>query len=111
MNQPKGGGQFTGKGGQFKSEWGVNLNRNSHSSTYLNLQLRRGPLEFSGTVYYQPLFRAISDYRISGQYSLSVAVSKRLSLNQEFTHYFDSNPPSPLAYRFMTYTMGLGYTF
>ena len=29
MNQPKGGGQFPGKGGQFKSEWGVNLNRNS----------------------------------------------------------------------------------
>lgn len=81
------------------------------SSTYVNLQLHRGPLEFSGTVYYQPLFRAISDYRISGQYSLSVAVSRRLSLNQEFTHYFDSEPPSPLANRFMTYTMGLGYSF
>ena len=93
----------TGQSGILQLDW--------RSSSYLNLQLHRGPLEFSGTVYYQPLFRAISDYRISGQYSLSVAVSKRLSLNQEFTHYFDSDPPSPLAYRFMTYTMGLGYSF
>jgi len=93
----------TGQDGLLLLDW--------RSSTYLNVQVHRGPLEFSGTVYYQPLFRAISDYRISGQYSLSVAVSKRLSLNQEFTHYFDSDPPSPLAYRFMTYTMGLGYTF
>jgi hypothetical protein len=92
-----------GQSGVLQLDW--------RSSSYLNLQLHRGLLEFSGTVYYQPLFRAISDYRISGQYSLSVAVSKRLSLNQEFTHYFDSDPPSPLAYRFMTYTMGLGYIF
>ena len=93
----------TGLSGILQLDW--------RSSSYLNIQLHRGPFEFSGTLYYQPLFRAISDYRISGQYSLCVAVSKRLSLNQEFTHYFDSNPPSPLAYRFMTYTMGLGYTF
>jgi hypothetical protein len=81
------------------------------SSSYLNIQITQGIFEFSGTTYYQPLFHRPSDYRVSGQYSMSVKVSKHLTLNQELTHYFDSNPPTPLSNRFSTYTMGLGYVF
>jgi hypothetical protein len=81
------------------------------SSTYINVQILKNPVEFSGTVYYQPLFQFLSDYRFSGQYSFTVKVSRRLSLNLEWTHYYDSKPPNPILNRFRTFTMGLGYVF
>lgn len=91
-------------------ETGV-LNTDWRSSSYLNIQITQGMMEFSGTTYFQPLFHRPSDYRVSGQYSISIKVSKHLTLNQELTHYYDTDPPSSLTNRFLTYTMGMGYVF
>ncbi|MCC6701728.1 MAG: DUF481 domain-containing protein, partial [Fluviicola sp.] len=48
---------------------------------------------FTGVTYYQPKIDFFNDFRLSGQYSLGVSVSKRLEVRLEYNVFYDSKPP------------------
>lgn len=50
-------------------------------------------LNFTGTTYYQPLITNLSDFRFSGNYGLSVVVSKHFDLRFDWSIFYDSKPP------------------
>lgn len=66
---------------------------------------------FSGSLYYQPLFSEFSDYRISGQYAISIALFKQLRFFAEVTHFYDSKPPSNAFTSNLATQSGIAYEF
>lgn len=71
------------------------INSNVRWSNYLSWYIStKGGFSFTGTTYYQPRWDKFSDYRFSGQYSISQAINKRLDLRFELNIYYDSRPPT-----------------
>ena len=80
------------------------------SSNYVNFNWSRDDkFGWASTLYYQPRYESINDYRISGQHSLIYSFTKKLNAKLEFTHYYDSRPPSEGLNRSRITTMGLSY--
>ena len=77
------------------SERAGTTNYNHRNSTYLTLSYAAKADKFSvaNTVYYQPLYRDISDYRILEQFRLDVPLSGWLSVFTIYNYYFDSQTP------------------
>ncbi|MHA6281103.1 DUF481 domain-containing protein [Salinimicrobium sp. CAU 1759] len=70
-------------------------NYNHRNSTYLTLSYSAKSEKFSvtNTVYYQPLYRDLSDYRILEQFRLNLPLSQWLSVFTLYNYYFDSKTP------------------
>ena len=70
-------------------------NYNHRNSTYLTLSYASKSNKFSvaNTVYYQPLYRDLSDYRILEQFRLDIPLSKWLRVFSIYNYYFDSKTP------------------
>lgn len=68
---------------------------NHRNSTYLTLSYTAKSLKFSvtNTVYFQPLYRNLSDYRILEQFRLDIPLSNWLKVFTLYNYYFDSNTP------------------
>lgn len=68
---------------------------NHRNSTYLTLSYAAESLKFSvsNTVYYQPLYRDLSDYRILEQFRLDIPLSGWLKVFTLYNYYFDSKTP------------------
>lgn len=80
------------------------------SSNYLSFNWDKdGKFGWSSTLYVQPRFTDVHDYRISGQHAVIHAVTQRFHAKLEFTHSFDSKPPSEGLYRSRITTLGLSY--
>lgn len=80
-------------------------------SNYLSWFIPYKHLNFTGTTYYQPLFNNLSDYRFSGQYSLSSAITKRFRIKMEYFIFYDSNPPLGVRNRIASFLIGFGIDF
>ena len=65
------------------------------NSTYLTLSYAAKSQKFSvtNTVYYQPLYKDLGDYRILEQFRLNIPLSKWLSVFTLYDYYFDSKTP------------------
>lgn len=48
---------------------------------------------FSAATYYQPLWRDFKDFRLMGQYTMTLQVFKRVDFRLEFNNSYDSRPP------------------
>lgn len=84
----------------------------ARSSSYLNFFTSKDArISFSGSVYYQPLFTVLSDFRISGQYTFTVAINRHIGFFAEVTHMFDSRPPNNAPAKNMNTQFGLTYEF
>lgn len=68
---------------------------NHRNSTYLTLSYTTESLKFSvtNTVYFQPLYRNLSDYRILEQFRLDIPLSNWLKVFTLYNYYFDSKTP------------------
>ncbi len=84
----------------------------ARSSSYLNIFTSKDArISFSGSVYYQPLFTSIGDFRISGQYTINFAINRHVGFFTEITHIFDSRPPSNAPSKNLNTQFGLTYEF
>jgi Protein of unknown function, DUF481 len=62
-------------------------------SSYLSFLCKLTPtVTFAGITYYQPNLGYWSDYRLTGQYKLLVAITKKFSLKAETNILYDSTP-------------------
>ena len=70
-------------------------NYNHRNSTYLTLTYAARDQKFSvtNTLYYQPLYRDLKDYRILEQFRLDLPLSSWLSVFSIYNYYFDSKTP------------------
>jgi hypothetical protein len=66
---------------------------------------------FNGTMYYQPLLRDFSDFRVAGQYNLILFMGRRLYLKNTLNYMHDSRPPEGAVHTVYNYMAGLGYLF
>ncbi len=93
--------RFTGYAGNSymyemeSSDQAGTTNYNHRNSTYLTLSYTAKSQKFSiaNTVYYQPLYRDISDYRILEQFRLDIPLSTWLKVFTLYNYYFDSKTP------------------
>ena len=104
---------YGGTTAMLENEWstsGIKDHWVGRSSNYINFNWsKENKWGIASTLYYQPRFTDWSDYRVSGQHSVVYAFSQRLNAKFEFTHYFDSQPPSEGLNRSRITTLGLSY--
>ncbi len=85
---------------------------NHRLSAYLSWNIAAGStLFFAGTVYYQPLLRDFSNYRVSGQGELNIAISKHLSFENKLTCIFDQTRTVDIPAESFQYSAGFGFKF
>lgn len=88
------------------------LHLDHRMSAYLSWNLDpTGSFSFTGTTYYQPLFKDWADFRLAGMYSLRFKIIKRLMFKVDFNFLYDTRPPSnvsPVVYGMKT---GVIFTF
>ncbi|MBL7811386.1 MAG: DUF481 domain-containing protein [Bacteroidetes bacterium] len=85
---------------------------NARGSTYLSWTLSKGKqFSFTGTSYYQPLFRNFADYRLSGQANLMLFVTQKLYVKNTLNFLYDSRPPTGAVNTLYNFMAGLGYLF
>lgn len=77
------------------SERAGTTNYNHRNSTYLTLTYAPKSEKFSvaNTVYYQPLYRDLNDYRILEQFRLDIPLSNWFKVFTIYNYYFDSKTP------------------
>ena len=70
-------------------------NYNHRNSTYLSLSYLSKSNRFSitNTVYYQPLYRNLEDYRILEQFRLDIPLASWFKVFMIYDYYFDSKTP------------------
>lgn len=93
--------RFTGYAGNSymyemeSSDRAGTTNYNHRNSTYLTLSYTAKSQKFSitNTVYYQPLYRDVNDYRILEQFRLDIPLSTWLKVFTLYNYYFDSKTP------------------
>lgn len=68
---------------------------NHRNSTYLTLNYAAKSNKFSitNTVYFQPLYKDLGDYRLLEQFRLDIPLSSWLTVFTLYNYYFDSNTP------------------
>lgn len=69
--------------------------RDHRYSTYLSFSANfpNSKVSILNTIYFQPLFRSIQDFRILEQFKLDVPVSEKVNLFAGFDHFVDSITP------------------
>ena len=85
---------------------------NHRNSSYLTLIYTPKTERFSvsNTVYYQPLYENLKDYRILEQFKLNVPLSKVFKVFALFNYYFDSLTPLGKQEYSTNFNFGLGIT-
>ena len=69
---------------------------NHRNSSYLTLSalLPRNNVTITNTIYYQPLYKDITNYRILEQLKVSVPISKKFHISGALNYYFTSATPT-----------------
>lgn len=111
--------RFTGYAGnsymyevEFSEQAGT-TNYNHRNSTYLTLSYTPQSRKFSvaNTVYYQPLYKELSDYRILEQFRLDIPLSSWLKVFTIYNYYFDSKTPLNTEEYTSDLNIGVGISF
>lgn len=87
-------------------------NKDHRASSYFSFTLM--PTEtvtMTSTLYAQPLLRDATDYRISNESTLVVAITKKFSLNVSFKYAYDSRPPEGVPLNTYSFSNGLELQF
>jgi hypothetical protein len=67
--------------------------------------------ELTGTLYYQPLLKNFSDYRLMQQFRLTVKAGKHTSLRVNWHYLYDRQPAVKAPRETYVFSTGLGYRF
>lgn len=83
---------------------------NHRNSTYLSISanIAESNVSIINTVYFQPLFKDFSDFRVLEQLKIDVPLSKVLSLYTIFDYYHDNKIPSGESQFSSNISIGLG---
>ena len=83
---------------------------NHRNSTYLSISatIAQSNVTITNTVYFQPLYKDFSDYRILEQLKIDVPLSKVLSLYTLLDYYHDNITPSEGSQYSTNISIGLG---
>lgn len=86
---------------------------NHRNSTYLTLSYFPKSERFSvaNTVYYQPLYKDLSDYRILEQFRLDIPLAKWFKVFAIYNYYFDSKTPLNTDEYTANLNFGAGFSF
>jgi hypothetical protein len=60
---------------------------------YLSYVYGKDPVQWTATVYYQPAFTSVRDYRIQAQANVETKMTARLSLEVQVAYIFENYPP------------------
>lgn len=82
---------------------------NNRVSSYLSITLDFSKIDFSGTVYYQPNVVNINDYRLAGDLSFELEITRRLNYRTSFNFLFDTR--QPIRIPAFTYILRNGLSF
>ena len=95
------------------SEEAGTTNYNHRNSTYLTLSYAAKNQKFSiaNTVYYQPLYRDLNDYRILEQFRLDIPLSTWIKVFTIYNYYFDSKTPLNTEEYTSNLNIGIGIGF
>ena len=66
---------------------------------------------FTAATYYQPLWNDFSNYRVSGQYTLSFKITKQFSVKTELNFFHDEKAQPDVPKTIYATTVGFGYKF
>jgi len=85
---------------------------NHRNSTYLSLSYLSKSKNFSitNTVYYQPLYRNLEDYRILEQFRLDIPLAEWFKVFMIYDYYFDSKTPLNTKEYTSQLQIGLGFS-
>ncbi|PRX52219.1 DUF481 domain-containing protein [Salegentibacter salegens] len=86
---------------------------NHRNSTYLSLSYLSKSKNFSitNTVYYQPLYKDLEDYRILEQFRLDIPLSEWFKVFTIYDYYFDSKTPLNTREYTSQLQIGIGFSF
>lgn len=90
----------------------ITYHRDIRSSNYVSASWR--PVEKSeiiSTLFYQPLFKDLSDFRILHELKIKFQFTKKFSFFTTWALLYDSRPPVDIPYNIYTLTNGLEYEF
>lgn len=87
----------------------MDFNNTVRWSTYLSTYMNFKYFEFSSSTYIQPNVATFKDWRISGDYTLLVRVSKPFSIKFNFSHFYDSRPPETVSPH--TFSISTGFVY
>ena len=88
------------------------LYQHRHSS-YLSfsVDIPKTNLSITNTMYYQPLYKDFSDYRLNNQFQLGIPITKEsLSFNTAFSYSYDSLTPANKSQYTSYISLGLQFT-
>ena len=72
----------------------VVVHKDNRISSYFSFTLTpEDEVSFTSTLYVQPLLKDAKDYRIASETSLTLGITKKLSLSSTFRYSYDSMPP------------------
>lgn len=82
---------------------------NHRNSSYLSVShaWKQANLDLTGTVYFQPLYRAIGNHRILQQYKAELPINKVVSLSALFNYFYSSFSPNADKDRSSNLSVGL----
>ena len=86
---------------------------NHRNSTYFTLSYapKTGKFSVANTLYYQPLYRDLNDYRILEQFRLDIPLSGWLKIFTIYNYYFDSKTPLNTEEYTSNLNIGVGLSF
>ena len=85
---------------------------NHRNSSYLsiNQSFKKTKFDLTGTVYFQPLYRYISNHRILCQLKAELPITKTISLSTLFNYFYSSFSPNADSDRSSNLSFGLTFT-
>lgn len=86
---------------------------NHRNSTYLSVSYLSKSKNFSvtNTVYYQPLYKNLKDYRLLEQFRLDIPLAEWFKVFTIYDYYFDSKTPLNTREYTSQLQIGLGFSF
>lgn len=99
---------------EYERELDVNktIHNDLRSSNYISISYKiNDNTELVNTLYYQPLFNYINDYRILEQFQLSVKAGRKLALTVNVNYLYDNKPAGNVPGINYTLSTGLNYAF
>lgn len=88
------------------------IHNDMRSSSYISFSFQPNEnTEMVNTVFYQPLFSYLNDYRILDQFKFSVKAGKKLALNFNVNYLYDNKPVVGVPRINYTVSTGIEYDF
>ena len=88
------------------------INKDLRSSNYVSMTWRpKENLDVVTTIFYQPLYKNLSDFRILHELSLNFKFTNNFSFITAWNYLYDSKPPPNIPLQIFTLKNGVRYTF